>query len=231
MLSSILAVSLLLIAADDAKEEAKRLVNEGNQAFEAGDFAAALLHFQKAYEAYPSPKILVNLGETHRAREDWVQAVLHYERFLRERGPDEHMVKEVESRIAELNEKVGRIEVAAENASATVDGEAVEGPLVVVAPGEHRLVVRREGHLEFTRTVSVSAGETERVEVQLVAMAAGGAADEEAITEKWWFWTGAGVVAVAVVGVVLGIALNTGGDDFVPSGELPRASTANWEPF
>ena len=54
---------------------------------------------------------------------------------------------------------------------------------------------------------------------------------EQPLTARWWFWAGAGAVAIAVVGAVVGIALNTGGDDFVPGGELPRASTADWERF
>jgi tetratricopeptide (TPR) repeat protein len=135
MLSSILAVSLLLIASDEGKEEAKRLLNLGNQAFEAGDFAGALAEFEKAFQAYQSPKILVNLGEAHRALENWVQAVLHYERFLNESPPDEPMIPQVESRIAELNAKVARIELA-ETASATIDGTPARG-VVVVAPGAH----------------------------------------------------------------------------------------------
>jgi hypothetical protein len=82
--------------------------------------------------------------------------------------------------------------------------------------------------------VTVSAGETKRVEVlipQPVPVAPPPPVEEESIAEKWWFWTGAGVVAVAVVGVVVGIAVNTGGDDFVPSGELPRSRTVDWETF
>ena len=51
--------------------------------------------------------------------------------------------------------------------------------------------------------------------------------EPEPVTSQWWFWVGGGALILAVVGVSLGFALRSG-DDFVPSGELPRMSTTEW---
>ena len=94
---------------------------------------------------------------------------------------------------------------------------------MVVVPGDHVVVVRSPGHLDSTQSVAVAPGETLRVEAKLVPVPSPpveeetlAPVEEESIAQKWWFWTSAGVVVVAVVGVVVGIAVNTGGDDFVP---------------
>jgi hypothetical protein len=241
-------VTALLISQEEAdpKDEAKKLMNRGNQAFALEDYESALLDFQKAYDTYPSPKILLNLAETHRALENWTQAVLHYERYLVDASQEDEMVGQVETRVSELNDKVGRLEFSVgEGVEILIDDDEITGTKTVVTPGQHLVTVKSEGHHDFIRMVSVAAGETATVDVQLEPLPAPAVAandqvtnvqtepeeNEESLTEKWWFWTVTGVVAIAVAGAVVGIALNTGGDDFVPSGELPRGSSAQWERF
>jgi tetratricopeptide (TPR) repeat protein len=224
-------LTLLLIAADDGKEEAKRLINEGNQAFALQDYRSALDSFQKAYDAYPSPKILVNLGETHRSLGNWAQAVSCFEQFLREAKSDP-LAPQIVGLIAELEPKIARIVIDAADVEVSIDGERVEGTRIAVSPGRHEVVLRKEGHRDIVRTTTVAAGSMETIAVVLEPVALVPPPQiEEPIAGKWWFWAGAGVLAIGVVGVVVGIALNTGGDDFVPAGELPPANTSDWETF
>ena len=244
MLTPVFALSILFLSqADEAKDEARKLMNRGNQAFALDDYEGALADFQKAYETYPSPKILLNLAETHRALERWAEAVSHYEKFLAEASQDDEMVAQVESRIAELEEKVGRIEIAAEEVEVTIDGEAIEGSRAVVAPGQYQVIVKKEGYHDFTRMVAVAAGQTETLEVQMeelpsvapppppLAIETEPKQEDDAVTGKGWFWAGTGAAVLAVVGISLAVAFSTGGDGFVPTGELPRVTTTDWESF
>jgi hypothetical protein len=79
----------------------------------------------------------------------------------------------------------------------------------VLSAGEHQVLVRREGYEEAQTTAVVSAGRTTRLDVAL---------DEPpALTERWWFWTGVGVVVVG--GAVLTYALLTERDP--DQGDIP----------
>ena len=248
MHTAIIVVTALLIAQEaDPKEEAKKLMNRGNQAFALDDYESALADFQKAYEVYPSPKILLNLAETYRAMEQWTQAVRHYELYLADAKPGDETVGQVEARVSELNDKVGRIElnVPGDDVEILVGEDEITGTKAVVDPGQHLITAKREGYHDFVRMVSAVAGEITTVDIELEALPAPAPTpserlteasvekeeNEESLTQKWWFWTVTGVVAIAVAGAVIGVALNTGGDDFVPSGELPRGSSAEWERF
>src|SRR5687767_1215055 len=174
MQTAIILLTALLISQEaDPKEEAKKLINRGNQAFALEDYESALTDFQKAYDTYPSPKILLNLAETYRAQENWTQAVLHYERYLADAAQDDEMVAQVETRVGELNDKVGRLDFnAADEDEITIGEDEISGTKAVVDPGQHLVTVKRDGHHDFIRMVSVAAGETATVEVEFEALPA-----------------------------------------------------------
>jgi hypothetical protein len=244
---SLLPVVLAIaqVAAGDPKQEARNLLNRGNEKFAGGDHAGALADFLAAYEAYPSPKILLNVAEAHRAMDDAVRAVDAYERFLEEASDPGEIEDEVKARIAELASRIGRLTITGDpDAVVLIDGAPPRGNAAVVAPGLHRVVATRDGHVDFVREVDVSAGKAETVEVTLAPMAdATPPIDappvvvpiettvEPPITETWWFWTAIVGGAVVVSAVIAGVAVSTGGDDFVPMGELGRSRTSEWESF
>jgi hypothetical protein len=111
-------------------------------------------------------------------------------------------------------------------ALATVDDEERGNvPLdAVVAPGEHRVRLTREGFVPAETTVLVKAGELRLVEVALEP--------ERRLVERWYFWAAIGAVVAAGVGV--GVAwsiegpaprgtLNVGEPPISPAA-LPRLS-------
>ena len=86
-------------------------------------------------------------------------------------------------------------------AEVDVDGKPV-GTVpaeVVLAPGSHPVVVHKGGYETATTSVVVAAGEHRTVSIPLDST--------KPITQKWWFWTGIGVVVVA--GAVTTYALLT----------------------
>lgn len=92
------------------------------------------------------------------------------------------------------------VEVAPANASIRIDDDArghgsFEGSM---APGDHRVEVTATGGLRAVRTVTVRSDRTTRLSLTL---------HPPHLYERWWLWTGAGVVlTAAVVGIAVGVS-------------------------
>jgi hypothetical protein len=148
------------------------------------------------------------------------------------------------ARIAELEQRVGRVALAIEPAGARVlvDGrELGTTPLTEplrVGPGTHVIEVRLDGFAELRREVTVAQGE--RVEIVAALTATGSteveppplpvaplpedqAVEEEdgGIATEWWFWTILGVVVAGgavTAGVLLWPSDEAPADDWVLHG-------------
>jgi PEGA domain len=70
---------------------------------------------------------------------------------------------------------------------------------IVLAAGSHPVVVHKGGYETASTSVVVSAGEHRTISIPLDS--------SKAITQRWWFWTGIGVIVVA--GAVTTYALLT----------------------
>ena len=101
-------------------------------------------------------------------------------------------------------------------ASVSVDGRTigVVPAETQVDPGKHVIAVSHADYSDAETTTFVKAGETKDLTIALDK--------SNAITSKWWFWTGVGVVVVA--GVVTVVALNTEKD--ADSGTIPPGQVA-----
>lgn len=157
------------------KSEAKELVRRAFEHVYEGEHALALERFQRAYEVYPSPKILLNIGTTYKKLGRYAESAETYERYLRGPGADQARKDEVERELAEAEAHVARlrIEVNVAGARVLVDGHLVtlaDGETVRVDPGAHSVVAEKEGY--EPRTVSlfaVKAKETRAVRLGLVS--------------------------------------------------------------
>ncbi len=89
-----------------------------------------------------------------------------------------------------------RITANEPRSAVSVDGVDVGlTPVQLSRPaGSYRIAVRKAGFLPYEAAVRARAGHSVEVPARLVR-------DEPALTERWWFWTAAGVV---VAGAVLG---------------------------
>lgn len=154
-------------------------------------------------------------------------------------------------RAAAETESEGWIEISANVPGARVlvdgapEGSKLEVP-IAVEPGTHEVTVEAEGHATYKKWVRVEAGRTLRVAVELLPLGLGApeppppplatdaatspaelspSAAPPAWYERWWVWALAGAV---IVGGATVIAMSTGGDEFVPGGELGRSSIREW---
>jgi tetratricopeptide (TPR) repeat protein len=184
-------------AAQDAREEAQKIVTDADAKFQAGDLDGALAGYQDAYGRYPSPRLHYNLALCLDGLGRSVDAVAEFERFLAEApdAPIEHRTY-ASGAVTRLEPKIGRLELRGFpiGARVTVDGTAAGvTPMrpIPVAPGEHVITVGT-----YQQAARVAAGGRELV-IDLSAA-------PHPIYKKWWFWTGATVVAaVAATTIVL----------------------------
>ncbi|MBI2378942.1 MAG: hypothetical protein HYV07_33415 [Deltaproteobacteria bacterium] len=174
--SVFLVLGAVAANAEDAKEEASRLLDEGNEAIRTGRPNDALEAFRKAYAAFPSPKIRLNLAEAYRQIGDPGAAVREYERFVDEtEEPAGKLAKAAMQRISELSPEVGRIDVRARRGDKIwVDGVLIgEAPIdPIAATAGSRKVQAGQRPLDFEEVVAVSSGQRTLVDATRLEQAA-----------------------------------------------------------
>lgn len=233
---------------EEAKKRAGALIDDGNRQMGAEHPERALRSYEQAYEAYPSPKILINLAEAERALGHTTQALALYRRFLAEGAPEpgSRLERGVRERIDELQKELGflRLLGAREGTAIRVDGRpAGTAPLepIPLAPGLHRIETELPGYEPQRTETKVVSGQTVEVELHSVpstpaieaapapAVVAPVMAEDDAITGRWWFWSAIAVGAAAVATVV--VVASTSGGGFLPEGELGATRTSDWRRF
>jgi hypothetical protein len=96
------------------ESSARKLFDDGERAYNLGEFDKAVSLFKQAYEAWPEPAFLFNVAQTYRQMGDCKQAVFFYKRFLALKEQDTkkplkpERKAEIENRIAELDACVKR---------------------------------------------------------------------------------------------------------------------------
>ena len=70
--------------ANDEEKKARALVlfEKGNTQYNLGHWQKAILFFKEAYEAYPAPAFLFNLGQSYRQADNCEQSLFFYKRYL-----------------------------------------------------------------------------------------------------------------------------------------------------
>lgn len=216
-----------------AAEAAQAAFQRGVTALGARRYDAAVEALSESYRTYPSPVALYNLGLAHRELGHFAAAVDAFERYLREAGDQasHERVRTVREAVRAMRERFAEVtlRVSEPGYAVLVDGRPaqVSGDVVTLDPGERVLVVSAPHHLPWREALTLTPGQRARREVTLareeparagdaVAVAAvatpatphpreaapGGVA-QPAITSRWWFWTGLGVLVAG--GVVAGV--------------------------
>jgi hypothetical protein len=139
--------------------QARQHFARGVELYRGGAYDASLAAFTRAYELAPTYRILYNLAQVQAQRQDYVQALELFARYLREaaaapgeaRIPDAR-VSEVEAEMTELKRRVAEL--------------PLRSPLLLNA-GIHRVRVEKAGHIPVTRIVTVAGGEAPVVSFEL----------------------------------------------------------------
>ena len=94
-------------ASADAKADARVQVIAADKHFKLGLFVEALDEYSKAYQLYPAPPLLFNIGQCHRNLKDWEKAIFFFEGFLSAR-PDAKNRRQIEDLIRESQVELGK---------------------------------------------------------------------------------------------------------------------------
>jgi hypothetical protein len=212
-----------------AKAQAQALLGQGTKLYQQGDVADALEKFQAAYAAFPSPKLMFNIGQANRDLSRPVEALEAFEKFLVgavDASPE--MVADARKSVAQLQKKLGRIQVDCESAGAevSVDGKSVGvaplPELIWVTPGRHQVTAKHASAAPAIEDADVTAGSVSTVTMRLIPVAVSAATpapkaapafDLQAATppgsasEGWWLgrkwtWVAAGSTVLLAVGAV-----------------------------
>lgn len=201
-----------------ADDEATALAHlqRGVEAFEAGEFQAALRELTAAHQLAPDkPNPYRWLALTQVQLGDCRGALVNIEGFLTRVPPDEPRAGEL-IRLRALCQQVGVLHVDATPArvSLRIDGADVgETPFHALSmrAGEHTLVAERAGYRRVTRAITLPAGGELTVHLHL-------AEASPPVTKRWWFWPAVAGGAIAVTAAIVWAAR---GD---APGELPPIS-------
>ena len=212
-----------------AKAQAQTLLGQGTKLYQQGDVAGALEKFNAAYAAYPSPKLMFNIAQANRDLGRPVEALEAFEKFLAGAADaSSETVADVRRSVAELQGRLGRIQIDCEmvGAEVSVDGRSVGltplPELIWATPGHHQVTAKHASAAPAIEDADVTAGSVSTVTVRLapvavlVAASAPKAApsfDAQAVTpssgtsEGWWLgrewtWVAAGSTVLLAAGAV-----------------------------
>jgi hypothetical protein len=104
-------VSAVSAQNEDQKAEALKLYEAGNAQYNLGRWERAIENFEKAYETYPAPAFLFNIGQAFRQDGNCEQAVFFYRRYLSLK-PDASNKAEAEGFIEDQTEVCKRKEAS-----------------------------------------------------------------------------------------------------------------------
>jgi hypothetical protein len=162
-----------------AKAHAQELLGQGSKLYQQGDVTGALEKFEAAYVAFPSPKLMFNIGQADRDLGRPVEAIEAFQRFLAE-ATDASPEKMADARrfVAELQMKLGRLRIDCDTAGAEVrvDGKTVGltplPGLIWATPGRHQVTASRTDAIPALETVEVQTGSTSTATMRLIPLVA-----------------------------------------------------------
>jgi hypothetical protein len=207
ILALLLGLTTTAHAEGDAQlEEARAHVQKGQQFYDEDAFEAARAEFQRAYEQSKSYKILYNLALVSTQLNDFATAYRHHERYLRDGGAEvpEPRRAEVLRALERLRPRIALVTIETDppGAEITIDDRRVgAAPLaapVMLNPGEHKIGARAAGREPAYRHMSLTAGESRRVALELARVQTETVAlpsPSERKTPLWLVWTPAVLLA------------------------------------
>jgi len=178
-------------ATEKQKKKAKIHAKNAAELFQAQSYDLALVEFKKAYDLFPVPGLLYNMGQCHLFLGDYAKAIDRFETFLSQK-PDTPYRNDVERLIGEAKAELEKLRAEQEAAR-----EPPPPPPPVEPPPE-------------PPPPEIVAPPPPPVEE-----------DDSPVYTEWWFWTIIGGVAVAAGGAAIAVATTSGETTTVlPMGDL-----------
>lgn len=162
---------------DEQEARVLELLDEGEAAYQQGDYDRAAARFHEVHNLFPHPSVSYRLAQTYDELDDKERALQYYNHFL-DLEPDAAERDDIETRIDELEAAIDeisfiRVESIPVGASIYVgDRETVpvgETPEpVTLEPGDHEIIVDKQGYESDAETITVREGDDRIVQFELV---------------------------------------------------------------
>ena len=228
----------------EVRTAARDLAVQGAEAFDHHDYATALDRFGRAYSLVPAPSISIMQARSLSKMGRVIEALDSYEKTQRMQlaadAPDAFRQAVVDARVESeelwthvphLTIHVRVSPVAPNNLTILLDSKQVPGALLDIArpidPGQHQVIVKAEGYVSETRSITLELNERVTVDIPLIAKSSPAkspslefvssrpnsndrpARDPVASIKPWaWVAVGVGTAGLAVSAVTGVIALN-----------------------
>lgn len=167
-----------LASSAEARRRAAQFTAEAQSAYHDNDFERASVGYQRAYAAVPAPELLFNLGQCQRQLGRPARAVGYFEAYLNAKPNTPHRAT-VQQLIAEAKAAIPVQEPATVASSAPPAGGA--DPAAPSRPMLNTKILHITPLAANDYTSSTLRDDNEH----------------PALYERWWFWTGVGVLVAA----------------------------------
>jgi tetratricopeptide (TPR) repeat protein len=175
----------------DGKADARPHVIAADAAYKVGKFDEALAEYSKAYELYPAPPILFNLGQCEMNLKHWDRAIFFYEGYLRAR-PDaknralvEDLLREahaaLDSEARDRDAKRAQDEASAAEQARAAEAERLRVAAQLARAEEARAAAQRERLADEQRALVIRE-------------------QHQPLYRKWWFVSLVGSAAIIAAG-------------------------------
>ena len=208
--------------------------------YKSGDVRAALIEFRRAYKLAPTFRLLFNIGQASAELRDYVDAYNSFTQYLEDGGDNisDERREMVERELERLKGYLARLEmsVSVDGAEVTIDGVVVgTSPLsepLLVSAGRRQIVVTREGHARWERSVDLAGEDEQSLEVTLISLATDTPDKTETVVRRrglgagFWVATGLTVVLGAGTSVAGYLTLQAQGEREAALATVPASQTA-----
>ncbi|MFK7989285.1 MAG: tetratricopeptide repeat protein [Sandaracinaceae bacterium] len=174
---SLLFSFLTLLTVPAVAQDARELFQQGEAAYQTGDYTEAATLWERAYEMDARPLLQHNLAQAYERLGQLDRAAAAYQIYIDASPPDDARSVTARARLASLRERLGNTGIqltgGPEGATILIDGQD-RGRLphpdpLRLEPGSHQVVIRLDGYSDFTSVVAVSAGQAAEVPVSMQA--------------------------------------------------------------
>jgi hypothetical protein len=176
--------------------------NQAVKLFEGGRFEPALVEFQSAYRRRQMPWLLINIGRTLHRLGRPREALEYYDRHRQaEAKPDAETLDRLEKYTAQAR-------ALADTNPTTPPPETPPDPPLTTEPAAAPGAAAAPGTAAAPPAAVTPAAATPPA---IATAPTPPQPEHKPVYKKWWFWTaiGGGVAAIAVIGIVAGVAANS----------------------
>jgi hypothetical protein len=206
-------------ATPDARRSASVHFQRGVELYHEGAYRAALIELRRAYEIVPDYRVMFNVGQTHYALGEYVEAINALEIYVSQGGSEIPQARreEVDTTLTALNKRVAflRVTTDRDGASILIDGKAIgttplQGP-IPLSLGRHTVDATTADGYTASDVIDVAGGDQRTLGLTLVAPAAGSLGPaapttlwgKMSIRDRWGYSMLTAGVAVAVGGAIM----------------------------